>query len=159
MGSIIKTRVLHIGGMTCVSCQNKIEKKLQNTAGIQSVEVSYNAGTANVTYDTDIISYNSIVSIIENLDYKVLVDPNKKGMDATRITGILLIIAALYMVIEQTGLLNLLSPGQLADQTMSYGMLFVIGLVTSVHCVAMCGGTYPSVFQKQPWRVLVKVAF
>ena len=23
---------------------------------------------------------------------------------------------------------------------MSYGMLFVIGLVTSVHCVAMCGG-------------------
>lgn len=140
MGSIIKTRVLKIGGMTCVSCQNKIEKKLQNTAGIINAEVSYNAGTANVTYDTDIISYKSIVGIIENLDYKVVVDSDKKGMDASRITGILLIIAALYMVIEQTGLLNLLSPGQLADQTMSYGMLFVIGLVTSVHCVAMCGG-------------------
>jgi sulfite exporter TauE/SafE/copper chaperone CopZ/plastocyanin domain-containing protein len=140
MGSIIKTRVLRIGGMTCVSCQNKIEKKLQNTAGIINAEVSYNAGTANVTYDTDIISYKSIVGIIENLDYKVLIDQDKKGMDAGRITGILLIIAALYMVIEQTGLLNLLTPGQLADQTMSYGMLFVIGLVTSVHCVAMCGG-------------------
>ena len=82
MGSIIKTRVLHIGGMTCVSCQNKIEKKLQNTAGILNAEVSYNAGTANVTYDTDIISYKSIVGIIENLDYKVLIDPNKKGINA-----------------------------------------------------------------------------
>lgn len=28
----------------------------------------------------------------------------------------------------------------LADQAMSYGMLFVVGLLTSVHCIAMCGG-------------------
>lgn len=28
----------------------------------------------------------------------------------------------------------------LADSTMSYGMLFVVGLLTSVHCIAMCGG-------------------
>lgn len=140
MGSIVKTRVLRVGGMTCVSCQNKIEKKLKNTAGIISAEVSYNEGTANVTYDTDIISYKTIVGVIENLDYMVLTDQDKKGTDASRITGILLIIAALYMVIENTGLLTLLTPGQLADQTMSYGMLFVIGLITSVHCVAMCGG-------------------
>lgn len=140
MGTIVKTRALRIGGMTCVSCQNKIEKKLRNTAGIISAEVSYIAGTANVTYDTDIISYKTIAGIIENLDYVVLIEHDKKGMDASRITGILFIIAALYMVIEKTGLLTLLTPGQLAEQTMSYGMLFVIGLVTSVHCVAMCGG-------------------
>ncbi len=140
MGSTVKTKVLRIGGMTCVSCQNKIEKKLRNTAGIVNAEVSYNSGTASVTYDTDIISYQSIVGIIEHLDYKVLTDQEKQGMDGSRVTGILLIIVALYMLIQQTELLNLLSPGQLADESMSYGMLFVIGLVTSVHCVAMCGG-------------------
>ena len=88
MGSIVKIRVLRIGGMTCVSCQNKIEKKLKNTAGIISAEVNYNEGTANVTYDTDIISYKTIVGVIENLDYMVLTDQDKKGTDASRITGI-----------------------------------------------------------------------
>lgn len=28
----------------------------------------------------------------------------------------------------------------LADSKMSYGMLFIVGLLTSVHCIAMCGG-------------------
>ncbi|MDF2889629.1 MAG: Heavy metal transport/detoxification protein [Lacrimispora sp.] len=122
MGNAIRTKKLRIGGMTCISCQNKIEKKLRNTAGIEKAEVSYNAGTALVTFDTDIISYQSITGIIENLG------------------GILMIIASLYLFLEQSGLLNVLVPSQLADKTMGYGMLFLIGLITSVHCVAMCGG-------------------
>jgi sulfite exporter TauE/SafE/copper chaperone CopZ/plastocyanin domain-containing protein len=140
MGSAVRTKKIRIGGMTCISCQNKIEKKLRNTAGIENVEVSYSAGTAVITFDTDIISYKSIVGIIEGLDYEVLTDQEKQGPDGNRAIGILLIIVSLYMLIQQFGLLNLLAPSQLADEKMSYGMLFVIGLVTSVHCVAMCGG-------------------
>lgn len=140
MGSAIRTKKIRIGGMTCISCQNKIEKKLRNTAGIENVEVSYSAGTAVITFDTDIISYKSIVGIIKGLDYEVITDQEKKGPDGNRVIGILLIIVSLYMLIQQFGLLNLLAPSQLADEKMSYGMLFVIGLVTSVHCVAMCGG-------------------
>lgn len=48
------------------------------------------------------------------------------------------------MLIQQFGLLNLLVPSQLADEKMGYGMLFVIGLVTSVHCVAMIRTRLPS---------------
>ena len=36
--------------------------------------------------------------------------------------------------------MNLLVPSMLADSKMSYGMLFIVGLLTSVHCIAMCGG-------------------
>lgn len=140
MSDGLKTRKLRIGGMTCVNCQNKIEKKLRNTAGIEHAEVSYSMGTASVTYDADIISYKSIVGIIENLDYEVLQENERKRNDSSRGVGILLIIIALYMIIQQTGLLNLLVPSQLAEAKMGYGMLFVIGLITSVHCVAMCGG-------------------
>lgn len=49
-------------------------------------------------------------------------------------------IVALYLLMDYTGVLNLLVPSQLADGSMGYGMLFVIGLITSVHCIAMCGG-------------------
>lgn len=140
MGSAVRTKKIRIGGMTCISCQNKIEKKLRNTAGIEKAEVSYSTGTAAITFDTDIISYKSIVGIIEGLDYQVLTEHEQKGPDTSRAIGILLIIVSLYMLIQQFGLLNLLVPSQLADEKMGYGMLFVIGLVTSVHCVAMCGG-------------------
>ncbi len=140
MGNAIRTKKLRIGGMTCISCQNKIEKKLRNTAGIEKAEVSYNAGTALVTFDTDIISYQSITGIIDNLGYSVITEQGRERKDTSRTVGILMIIASLYLFLEQTGLLNLLVPSQLADKTMGYGMLFIIGLITSVHCVAMCGG-------------------
>lgn len=52
----------------------------------------------------------------------------------------LAVIILLYVLLQATGVLNLLVPGQLADTGMGYGMLFVIGLITSVHCIAMCGG-------------------
>lgn len=52
----------------------------------------------------------------------------------------LLVILVLFLLLQYFGILNYLAPGSLADSGMGYGMLFVIGLITSVHCVAMCGG-------------------
>ena len=50
------------------------------------------------------------------------------------------IILALFGGLQYTGLLNRLVPGSLAEEKMGYGMLFVTGVITSVHCIAMCGG-------------------
>lgn len=140
MAPTIRTKSLRIGGMTCVSCQTKIEKKLRNTAGVIKAEVSYSSGTAVIAYDTDIISLRDISNVIQGLDYEVLAANERRTTGATRTIGLLIIIAALYVLLEQFGILNLLAPGMLAETNMGYGMLFVIGLVTSVHCVAMCGG-------------------
>lgn len=137
--SIIKGQ-LHIGGMTCVNCQNKIEKKLQNTAGIVSARVSFAKGTADIEFDTDIISLSNIIRIIEKLDYQILPPKQKTPNNLQRTAGLLILIFALYWLLQQFGILNLLAPGRLADTKMGYGMLFVTGLVTSVHCIAMCGG-------------------
>ncbi len=43
-------------------------------------------------------------------------------------------------MVSHTGILNYLAPTELAESGMSYGVLFVVGLLTSVHCIAMCGG-------------------
>lgn len=136
----VKSKKIKIGKMTCVNCQNKIEKKLQNTAGIKHVKVSYNQGSADITYDTDIISLKDITAIIHNMDYEVLSDNERKAPDSNQAIGLMIIIISLYILLQQFGILNLLVPSQLAQTNMSYGMLFVIGLITSVHCVAMCGG-------------------
>lgn len=140
MESSIKKKQLNIGGMTCVSCQNKIENKLRNTAGINSTRVNYSSGLVDIVYDNDIITLKDITKIIEKLDYNVLSDDKHQVSDTKRIIGLIIIITSLYLFLQQLGVLNLLAPSQLADVSMGYAMLFVIGLLTSLHCVAMCGG-------------------
>lgn len=130
----------NIGGMTCINCQNKIQKALRNTKGVLNATVSYKEGTADIEYDEKRINTQKLKNVIENLDYKVLSAGAKKSPDITYTLGVIAIIAALYYVLEAFGILNNLVPSRLADTKMGYGMLFVIGLITSVHCIAMCGG-------------------
>lgn len=140
MGSSNKKTRLCVGGMTCVNCQNKIEKKLRKTEGVISASVDYNHGTAEVIFDTSKLSLKDIISIIEKQGYKVIMGDESQRADMVRISCLLFSIAALYVILQKIGILNLLVPGQLADAKMGYGMLFVIGIITSVHCIAMCGG-------------------
>ncbi|MDR1087979.1 MAG: sulfite exporter TauE/SafE family protein [Coriobacteriales bacterium] len=145
MESGVTTQRLRIDGMTCVNCQKRIEQKLRSTAGVEKAEISYTAGTAVVAYDASAISLQRIVRIIESLDYQVLVeqagqDSGRQEVNSSRVVAMVLIIVCLYMLLQHFGILNLLVPSQLASSDMGYGMLFVIGLATSVHCIAMCGG-------------------
>ncbi len=144
-----KTQTLRIGGMTCVSCQNKIERKLQNTAGIESATVSYSAGTAEVTYDSGVVSAQQIAAIIEKLDYQVL-NNGQAGSNKSKLVGILIIVVAAYVLLQQFGFTQIFNAFPLAEEGMGYGMLFVIGLITSVHCIAMCGGINLSQCIPQP---------
>lgn len=57
-----KTR-LHIGGMTCVNCQHRIQKALKSTEGVHTTEVSYADGTADVAYDPQRITLAQIISV------------------------------------------------------------------------------------------------
>lgn len=136
---VIRKR-LRVEGMSCVSCQNKIEHNLKNTDGVMEAEVSYGTGFADITYDSHIITLKDIEEIIEKSGYKVLPEAEKPEVDIGRIVSLLVIVVSIYILLQQLGILNLLVPGRLADTKMGYGMLFIVGLITSVHCIAMCGG-------------------
>lgn len=132
--------VLTIDGMTCINCQNKIEKALKNTKGITSAHVSYSEGKAEIEFDPEVLTRDRIVDVIQDLDYTVA-DKRQKGYSKRRqATGTVVLIILLYYLLQHLGILNLLVPSMLADSGMSYGMLFVVGLLTSVHCITMCGG-------------------
>ncbi|MFP3042817.1 sulfite exporter TauE/SafE family protein [Treponema primitia] len=135
----VKTKNLRIDGMTCVNCRNKIEKTLRGTQGIVKADVDYNTGTAVVSYQTETITIQEITSIIEKLDYHVYTG-HAAGNSFNRTISSLVIIAALFLLVRNLGLITLFNAFPLAEAGMGYGMLFVIGLITSVHCIAMCGG-------------------
>lgn len=134
------TKHFHIGGMTCVNCQNRIRQKLTGLRGIKKVSVSYQTGIAQIEFDPSLISLDRIRHVIEELGYEVLPENRAAQPGILTVIGYLAIIIVLYVLLEYLGILNLLVPSQLADNTMGYGMLFIVGLLTSVHCIAMCGG-------------------
>lgn len=140
MSSNLKTKNLEILGMTCISCQNRIEKKLRSTKGIKSAVVKYRSQKAEITFDESKINLVQINDIIAALGYEVTKNPQIFKQNHFEKLGFVFIVFALFLLIDHFGLLALLAPTQNAAQNMQYGMLFVIGLITSVHCVAMCGG-------------------
>ncbi|GHU65722.1 heavy metal-associated domain-containing protein [Spirochaetia bacterium] len=138
-----KTISFRIGGMTCVNCQNRIEKRLKSTVGVEDATVNYSTGTAAITYNTSVVTFNEIKAAIEKLDYQVLKEPvldGKAAAPVVEIVGTLVIILSLYVLLRGLGISTITSAFPLAEAGMGYGMLFVIGLITSVHCIAMCGG-------------------
>ncbi len=65
--------------------------------------------------------------------------PAKKtsGASIYRFLGLIAVVAAVYLIIRYTVGFTFLPA---VSQSMGYGLIFVVGLLTSLHCVAMCGG-------------------
>jgi sulfite exporter TauE/SafE/plastocyanin domain-containing protein len=125
--------------MTCINCQNRIEKKLKSLAGIENAAVDYAAGTARITYDEAAIDFSSIIGAIESIGYTTPKE-NHAANTALQIIGVLVIILALASLLKMFSTSSIAASFPFAEEGMGYGMLLVIGLLTSVHCIAMCGG-------------------
>lgn len=137
------TKKIKITGMTCVNCENRIENELKNTPGIEAIKVCYSDNSAHITYDSEVITMSDITKIIERIDYKVQKMDTPKAETQSgvfKIAGIVIILLAGYIIMGQLGLTNLFNAFPQAEAGMGYGVLFLIGLLTSVHCIAMCGG-------------------
>ena len=141
MEGSMKTQHLRLGGMTCMNCENHIRERLLIEVGIQTADVSYKKSSADITYDETLVTFQEIKKMIEEIDYQVLEEDiiNKKS-STTNIVGIIVILFAAYTIMRRFGITNLFNAFPQAEENMGYGMLFIIGLLTSVHCVAMCGG-------------------
>jgi sulfite exporter TauE/SafE/plastocyanin domain-containing protein/copper chaperone CopZ len=124
-----------VAGMTCASCEARIASALRKTPGVIDAKASLKGGTAWVEHDEGKVPVDALKAVIEGLGYSVR---DKKGAAGTMIAlGIGVVLIAAYMVATQAGLFSALPK---VDASIGYGMLFVVGLLTSVHCVAMCGG-------------------
>lgn len=69
--SNVKTVILPIEGMTCVSCVSGIKKSLKNMLGVTSVAVDLKGRNAKVTYIDGLTSPEAISKKISELGYKV----------------------------------------------------------------------------------------
>ncbi len=149
MGKEWLSKRILVEGMTCSNCELKIEHSLSKISGVGQVKVKYDVSLVEVMYDSDKISLGELVKVIESLDYKVMsvdqqsdqkeehMKKNKNSLDIDQLLSIGIIIAAVYMIGKHTGIFTYIPE---IKPSMGYGILFVVGLLTSFHCIAMCGG-------------------
>lgn len=121
--------------MTCTACAKRIEKRLNKLAGVQHCAASYENANAQVEFDDQQCDQQTIFAAVREIGYEP-----QPANGAYKAIGFVLLILALFVASEQVGVLNLLGNFELAKETMPLAAIFVIGLLTSVHCVAMCGG-------------------
>ncbi|MEN6462634.1 MAG: sulfite exporter TauE/SafE family protein [Syntrophomonas sp.] len=140
----IVRKTLEIKNMTCSSCEMRIENTLKKMPGIINVRAEFSYSNVNVTYNENVIKINEIIAAIENVGYQVI---NKQGNQSAKakddkfslnqLLGIGIIIFAFYVIVNNTVGFNFIPQ---IDKNAGYGILFIIGLITSLHCMAMCGG-------------------
>lgn len=116
--------------MTCTSCENRVERAIKRLDGVLSVKASYSGEFALVEYDDGLCSLSKIKDAIKKSGYGTESSKDYKFM------GILIIVAAIVLLGFNTSGFNMDS--KLTNA--SYAVLFIVGVLTSIHCVGMCGG-------------------
>lgn len=135
-------------GMTCRGCENIITKQVLKLDGVKNINVNYATEQVNVEYDSDKTNLSNIKSAIEEKGYdcntKCAKDCNTCSDDnvTKKYSWISWILIAFGIIlISYFGLFIYNKfPLPSISQNMSYALLFLIGLLTGFHCIAMCGG-------------------
>ena len=125
--------VTKVDGMICPQCEDEIAHRLLHSRGVISCEASYRRSQVTAVYDPDIISPDEIAHILADTGY-----PVGRGSSGARSDAIALAaVACLYFMIPAvTGLVKVPA----AESGAGVGALFIIGVLTGVHCIGMCGG-------------------
>lgn len=123
--------------MTCSGCESIVSKALSRVEGIKILRISHITGqlVMEISNDQDIAE---IKAVIESEGYYIdeLEAPPVTKKEGNPIGWIMILLAG-FLIINNTVGFNYIPE---IPSNISFLALFLIGLVTSLHCIAMCGG-------------------
>ncbi len=139
--------IYQVSGMTCTGCESLLIKNVSSLKDVDDVQADHISGRVKVTLQNGALQ-EAVSKIIEKAGYevtsiKVEIDslsqrssaiPEKPWM---RWSAIILFMFLGYQIIKRLD--QFVTIPELSSQV-SYGILFVIGFLTSLHCITMCGG-------------------
>jgi sulfite exporter TauE/SafE/plastocyanin domain-containing protein/copper chaperone CopZ len=146
-----------IHGIHCSGCEVVIERKFRSVPGVASVRVSHVTGRADVAVKGKEPGLDVFERAITDNGYSVSWWQDRSHADAghvhnntrkdyTEIGAIVLFIFSAYLSLKQT---NLLPGGLGISKDMSYGFVFLMGVVAAFSsCLAVTGGLLLAVAAK-----------
>ncbi len=139
----MKKIYIKIDGMMCTHCYQTVIKIIQKDFNVRKVKINRNIAT--VLYENEINIENIVEEINKNgyITKKEYISKDKsKISDSVNLLEFILIACSIILVLlilnELFGF-NIFNMIPTIDTNIQLGLLFVIGLFTSVHCISMCG--------------------
>ncbi|MCJ7688555.1 MAG: sulfite exporter TauE/SafE family protein, partial [Clostridiaceae bacterium] len=126
----VKKEKIKVFDMTCTSCESKVEKAALKLAGVKTAKASFGGQSLTIEYDTAVCNCEKIKTAIKAAGYST------EDSDNYKIAGIFIIVAAIILIGNSSNGIDMTS--KLSGAT--YFVLFIVGMLTSIHCVGMCGG-------------------
>lgn len=127
----IRNVKINVSDMTCTSCESRIEREIRKLHGIYNVRVSYANGTVDVEYEGDVCNTNDIKNAIKKAGYTI------GSADSNKLVGVLIIGLAIMLLSKYSANFDMSAK---LESNVTYLVLLVVGMLTSLHCVGMCGG-------------------
>ena len=139
----MKKIYIKIEGITCNHCKIKITKALEKIQNIKNID--FDGHIAEVEYKGKIDKEKMVDFIIEedyHTDLKMISD-NKRLLKRTMSIGELLKMVGIFIlfsfILNRLFGFNIFNMIPVINSNTTYVMLFVTGLLTSIHCISMCG--------------------
>lgn len=133
--SIMQT-TLKIDDMQCRSCEQRIEQVVRPIGGVVYVKASYAAGSVLVKFHPEKCTVLTVRQAIQGAGYTIGLP--KRSTGRMKDTAGMVLVFLFILLLGHWGT-DFNMTGQLPGQV-TYLLLFVVGLLTSLHCVGMCGG-------------------
>jgi sulfite exporter TauE/SafE/copper chaperone CopZ len=134
----LTTENLSIDGMSCVGCQNRIRTCLLAVDGVKSTDVDWRTGKATVTFKHAVCSKQTLEDAVYKLGYDIRGSQKREKPLYVLATALSAIVV--FLLIRRFGAGTLTADFSVLNQGTLLATLLLIGLLTSVHCIAMCGG-------------------
>jgi len=126
----VKKEKIKVFGMTCTSCESRVERAVTKLYGVKNAKASFSNQYLTIEYNTDFCNPEEIKTAIKAAGYSTESSNNYK------MAGIFIIVAAIILIGNSSGGIDMAS--RLNGAT--YFVLFIVGVLTSIHCIGMCGG-------------------
>jgi uncharacterized protein len=139
---------VNVRGMTCVSCEVLLERSMKKVSGVHNVQVSMAKELAVIHCDQN-VKLEDLQAAVSNNGYQLIPSDSIEAISSVpfivgnkkryaEIGAVFLFIMGIYLVLTSFDLL----PKSLGvTDNMSYGFVFVIGLIAATStCLAVAGG-------------------
>lgn len=132
--------IVSVEGMVCISCERRVNNYIKKVPGVISAEANYNKGLVKIEYDSSICNYNNIYESLKETEYSIPKDPKTKkahNNEVLKVIGIIILSIVVIILGTNSGSFNI---SDYLASNVSFLILFIIGLFSSLHCIGMCGG-------------------
>ena len=136
---MVVTKEINVLGMHCLGCEAIIENTVVPIDGIIFVKADYQNSSVTIRFDDDKTNLVHIQETIASKGYKVKPTANSKKQTIPNLIYSILALAALILVLVLARKFGHQLTLPAINSNTSNGMIFIVGLLTGLHCVGMCG--------------------